>query len=664
MKYIVVLFLICSCNALANSAMTFSNVSGVGHGQSFEQASRAAYNHAKSLAILQQPSTVYVHSVMSNVGASSDVIQIPAQIVAAEVLSVETKVTPPSDSSEEYVIKDGVKHRVDTDDFGNAIGTLYQVEATFRFTILPSSSVDRAKFLHEHQTLKNILSGNQILQQPVLLDSEYGEVADLLIEKAKLVGKAATAAPIADLGHMKNAVAHYQDNYLAALTNTYSPSVMAVDKLALPKAIDLKSGFYSGDWAGVPMTNYWQIELSLFSDCMNTYKDALSPKPLVYSRPGNLCDLFRTLPVEVRRSILRHGSQASNHELESSWINPLQPTGLVIPTVSANDQIPIGYGLTLSGGNVENIGAEYAAMDHYVEFDSSVLPGLLLPAIVGKPQVFATVMFTDSAQYIDVPITSNQYIASSKLYLLVDETQINSKSLDVEKSSIKVVLWWSGNMQHPAPSGWQNIDGDLHYPATAARPSNNTILNFAKNLRSHLSSGEINEASSMGSSTFTHLGYAVRSSLRKGVLRNHVRGHSQNDVSNPEGYIQSLYPNGSTIVFLLNGVDIANAPVVRDRKKMGILSPTGLLTPSGPNNPFNNVESCFAYNPKTLGITDCKLLLDVDWPYFLGASSHKASPRSLVEDIKKNTQLLPSSHGAHRDWKTHISEGSKVRYIW
>src|SRR5690554_6129984 len=125
---------------------------GYGTGTTIEEANKKALDDARMKVILAQPKATYADTTIINERAKYKVVTIPAQIVSVEAMSAELNVHLPTDTLQKdvFIANSSKVDRLDLNKEGHPNGTTYQTKVEFRFRVLPSSDVDRAKFLKEY----------------------------------------------------------------------------------------------------------------------------------------------------------------------------------------------------------------------------------------------------------------------------------------------------------------------------------------------------------------------------------------------------------------------------------------------------------------------------------------------------------------------------------
>lgn len=603
---------------------------GYGTGLTIEEANKKALDDARMKVILTQPKATYTDTTIINERAKYKVITIPAQIVSIEAMSAELNVHLPTDTPKKdvFIASSSKVDRLDLNKEGHPKGTTYQSKVEFKFRVLPSSDVDRAKFLKEYMEMKDFIKNGEFKSTPEAnnLTTNHKHIFKD-IRAIQIVSVKGEAWGIDDYllssQDIDRAVNFYKNNYLDALVNTYQDFEVSV----FNSGIEHSSGYG-------PKKN---LKYQVVTVTMNGGCDPISIKNMGNDAAGNLCDLYKTLPESVKETIKRKGMNNGSDERfsnEEYLFDPLHGVK-IMPTTSDKRKAPINYGSLISRNVSNSFFSKQEAVDTYSQEAFRVVTMFIASAIFNEPPVILTILIGQEGKHIDIPITSNTYLLGNKISVAIASNQIQGGEITADDIS---PILWNGKYQHPVSGHWKQMK-DVAVVSLPEEMNLDTQVEFLTEVRQSL----IN-----------------KKEISTGTMYGHEQEYS---LTSPINYAACNLNNilfkklncAHNDVFLTVGEFPSIGLLEKNYLKLGNIKMGFELK----SNKTTTKEQCWAYSFKTHNLEECSFIKKQHWSLTMGSTPALSSNNSMT-DIKSNS----SKSGQGRGDEIYTKTSTNPSLIW
>jgi hypothetical protein len=483
-------------------------ITASGRGETLGAANRNSYDKARFKAMAFEPVAVYSWFKTSNTATKSKVVQIPSQILAVKIIDSDVSVISKEKEPRKIQYVNGEPKGLGEDEYGISLTSSYKVENTFEFKIKHSQEVDRAKHLGEMQVLRDIISRNNIKSENTFVDEGYGAIQPelLILQKALLKDhrESIELDSLDSFEEISSEVAYFKHNMLAAIAKTYpDPKITYINKKDVVEEgsfilnIDLGPGCIMGDsmnpvgslcdlWSQLPEQFQKTVEVNGLTNGNNVepsrkhaWQRAKSfiESPLFYA--GSIIDedpfpfiLFS------RREQLTH---EEFYIFPSTFKGPETNGGLqqiALPTSRSKHIAPMGHEMILDHLGVIKNGPDSRLLTGVTDaYSNVVLADFFASAIVGRPPVTLTLFNLKNNTYIDVPLTSDTFLLTSKLDITVTD---NYDDIEYTIDDFELLVWWG---DHPANDKWSKSRSTLTYPTLTRYSDSKAQLDILKYYR-------------------------------------------------------------------------------------------------------------------------------------------------------------------------------------
>lgn len=616
MKKLVFISFLLTVVGVEVNAGDFVIESGYGSALTLKEANKQAFDRAKIKVVLGQPKLVYSDTTITNDKSKYRVITIPAHVEKAKTLEASVEVVVPTYLVEKDIVLNSnlEAERLDVNELGHPVGTIYNVTAKFEFYITPAKDIDRAKFLQEYMALKEA-SKNGMYATHAVMD-EIGLNAnvfnEMLVKQGEIGDKNTIGSIVEAKESVDAAVEFYQKHYLDALVNTYQDFEIYIDSQYTTKTKGGRKGSSARE------IEYQIINIEIKGGCE---PDAI--KVSENDQVGNLCDLYKTLPKSVRNTISELGLSNSRNSQSSDdefLFDPLKRLR-VVPTTDEKSDIPLTYAGIVSR-NIENsIYHKQLAIDVYSAKYFSVLPHFITRAVVGEASVVLTLFFSSEDRYVDIPITSDRYILGNQIYLAVPIERLNGK---LRTEDVVPVLWNSKNT-HPAQEGWKEMGLEVNSLSLPELVTLKTQGDFLSRVREYINQ-----------ETGLELSYKQKLTLSSPIKYLSCKAYTS-------FYRSSFRPNcmglSDRAYFVAGGLPSEDTfknyhPVIKTPYKM--------LNLSG----MKGKQNCLMFSYELGRISDCNRVKGEEWLMSLGRANRLTATNTpaydIISTIGKNNK--PTEH--------------------
>lgn len=487
LSVLLILLMIGSVNA-QNQEIKVVEFEAIGRGDTLHKANINAYDKARYSVMAFEPTAVYTWLKSTNGSAQSKVVQVPAQIIGVDIVSTQVSVINQKENNTKIKFAGGIATEVGLDEFGNSKEGEYLVKTKFRFKLRGAQDVDRAKHLGEMQALRDIVSGKSIQAKNTFEEEGYGSVSKKLISmQAALLDKDSDKKSLIKLESFESiskGVKYFKDNLMAAIARSYpEPEMFEISRTEDRKGNQLLV-----------------LDIKLGEGC----KLGDSSNPV-----GSLCDLWMQLPDQVLSAISRMGLANGNniektprdsllrmrHFIENplfyshsdlldsnarllyfqkdNFINPFMFTDLeysmpeeerhggitqiAMPTSRSKNIAPLGHETMLNKLGIITASPDKRLVPGVTDaYSNAVLPDFFATAIIGKSPVTLTILNKKKKEYIDIPLTSDKFILTSRI-----DVALEDEELDYKKEDFGLVVWWG---KHPVDNEWKKNNEQLSFP--------------------------------------------------------------------------------------------------------------------------------------------------------------------------------------------------------